>query len=181
MFNYRNALRNLSSEIDVETGQDPQKCLHQAIGFLHRIKPAENYKDIVEKYLVPEMPEIDLQFSASNASFSQSGIAVSRDSGESSPPPYSSTSGVELQATQSQSTSCSDIEIWRYTSRLWEEGTSFGQFPIVKDEMLRSFPPLFRVTVDFKGSRGEGEALNKRQAKHIASKDVCQKLGIILS
>jgi Double-stranded RNA binding motif len=180
MFNYQNALRNLSSEMDVEIGQDAQQSLHQAIGVLHRIKPADNYKDIVERYLVPEMLAIDLQYFASSPSFSQSGIAISRDSSESSPPPYSITRGVELQATQSQSTSCSDIEIWRYTSRLWEEGTLFGQLPIVKNKMLRSIPPLFKVTVDFKGTRGEGEASNKKQAKHIASKDICDKLGIIL-
>ncbi|QKX61723.1 uncharacterized protein TRUGW13939_08878 [Talaromyces rugulosus] len=168
---YRKILGNLNNEVYVEIGQDHQRSLHQAIGFLHRTKPDDEYKHMVDEYLVSEVFDISSQYAESNSS---TGL------NECSPPPYSTAREAEPQDPERQSPSRSDIEIWRYTSRLWEEGTSSGQVPAVTDELLRRFPPLYKVTVDFKGLEGEGQAPNKKQAKHIASKDICQKLGIIL-
>lgn len=176
MVDYQKILRNLSSEGYIESGRDPQRNFHQAIGFLHRTRASEEYESIINDYIVPEIPELNPQSSGSDSDISQSSLGRN----ESSPPPYSTTTGATIHNNETQIPSPSSVNMWSYTQRLWEEGLSSGQLPTVAEEMLCTFPPRHKLILTYRGVRGEGEASTKKQAKHIASKHICQQLGILL-
>ncbi|KAI9925503.1 hypothetical protein AWENTII_012848 [Aspergillus wentii] len=77
----------------------------------------------------------------------------------------------------SGSISETDPDNWKYTSLLWEKGQMHNTTPVCTETCLSNFPTRFRVTIQFKGVQGSGDARNKRLAKHIAARAVCQALG----
>lgn len=80
-----------------------------------------------------------------------------------------------------ENSSASDPDDWRYTSTLWEMAQSKGVVPRVTDKFISTYPPKFRVTIEFMGKQGSGTARNKKTAKHIAAKTVCYHLGYHVS
>jgi hypothetical protein len=182
-FDYRRALQNLKNECTFPS-EDVQyefrKDFFRAFGFLHRTKPEEDYKSITENCIIPEIQDLDAERSEAHARTLRS-PSSSNHRVENSPPPYSyvrmesEQTNIELQLPDRSS-----VEIWRYTSRLWEEGQCCNEVPEVDDEMISSYPTRFRCAVKFRGRQGRGEASSKKQAKHIASKDICEQLGIYL-
>lgn len=91
--------------------------------------------------------------------------------------------GAEHAATPMllENASISDPDDWRYTSTLWEMAQSKGVVPRVTDKCINSYPPKFRVTIEFMGIQGSGTARNKKTAKHFAAKTVCYHLGYHVS
>ncbi|KAE8141229.1 hypothetical protein BDV38DRAFT_279135 [Aspergillus pseudotamarii] len=76
----------------------------------------------------------------------------------------------------------SEADIWKYTSRLWEDAQFKGvEAPKVRETCISNFPTKFRVTIRHRGVEASGEGRNKKAARHIAAKRVCQKLNIRLA
>ncbi|KAL4874552.1 hypothetical protein BJY04DRAFT_211981 [Aspergillus karnatakaensis] len=180
-FSYNKVLRNLNEYLsDTGTVQDPENDFLVALGFLHRKNSDTDFRAIITKWIIPEIRSLQ----AHAGSPRSESVPNPRD--QSSPPPYSSTriqsETVESQqpAREPQRSNSSNVEIWRYTSRLWEEAQLHDLPPKCTDTQLSNFPTRFRVIVEFRGAQGQGEASNKKQAKHIASRDVCWQLGIVL-
>jgi hypothetical protein len=66
----------------------------------------------------------------------------------------------------------------KYTSLLYEHGNMICSVPEYEEQQIRMSPQWFSVVVRFRGIEGYGEGPNKKTAKHLASKDACDKLGI---
>lgn len=71
-------------------------------------------------------------------------------------------------------------EIARYTTLLHEQGQMICAMPVYDEyrQSARSGLPWFSTTVRFRGVEGHGSGPTKKIAKHTASKDACDKLGI---
>ena len=65
-----------------------------------------------------------------------------------------------------------------YSMALKEHGNSIGKEVLydIRPSVLR--PSMFRALVDVNGSRYEGEARTKREAKHLASRAACRAMKI---
>lgn len=138
----------------------------------------EFFKSIVEKYILPEIPQLEPLYSGENTSPSptEEGPQVRHHT---SPPPYShARTSARSSNTAIESLRDSHVEDWRYTSRLWEEGQVLNEMPTVEEETLSGIPIRYKVVVRLRGQCGEGQASSKRRAKHMASKDLSQKLGL---
>lgn len=72
-------------------------------------------------------------------------------------------------------------DIARYTSELKEYGDHNDVAPQYTPEILSTEPPLYRCRVALKGVTGEGMSRTKREARHLASKDLYQRLGLTVS
>jgi hypothetical protein len=73
----------------------------------------------------------------------------------------------------------SDLELHRYTSLIWEHYSKIGgSVPEFKDEQLCLFPARWRCTATFAGSSASGEGRSTKMAKHVASRQLYNKLGI---
>lgn len=71
--------------------------------------------------------------------------------------------------------------IARYTSKLIEWCTQKGRNNIAYDDLHLSIdPPQWQVRVNVEGATFTGRAKKKTMAKHIASKQACEELGIRL-
>ncbi|KAL4983994.1 hypothetical protein BDW68DRAFT_190838 [Aspergillus falconensis] len=179
-FNYKRTLQSLKNECALpreDVQDDAREDFFLALGYLHRTRPEELFKSIILKCIIPEIQDLDAQRPEAHAGSESS----SNHRHENSPPPYSyARTETEQPDIEPQGPDRPDVEIWRYTSRLWEEAQRYCEIPEVDDEMISSFPTRYRCAVKFRGRRGEGEASSKKQAKHIASKDVCRQLGIYL-
>ncbi|KAL6238319.1 hypothetical protein BDW75DRAFT_247697 [Aspergillus navahoensis] len=182
-FDYRRALQSLKNECALpseDVQHDFRKDFFQAFGFLHRTKPEEVYRPITENCIIPEIQDLDAPRPEAHAEILRS-ASRSNHRDEHSPPPYTYVGMESEQPTiELQVPDRSSVEVWRYTSRLWEEAQCCNELPEVHNEMIGGFPTRFRCAVKFRGRQGKGEASSKKQAKHIASKDVCEQLGIYL-
>jgi hypothetical protein len=181
-FDYNKVLRNLNQYFS-ETGpvQDPKNDFLGALSFLHRNNSDNDFKTIITKWIIPEIRGLQAYAGRPRSE----SVHDRRD--RSSPPPYSyarvqsETAESQQPAIEPQRLNSSNIEIWRYTSRLWEVAQLRNlPPPNVTDTQLRGFPARFRVIVEFGRVQAQGEASSKKQARHIASRDVCSQLGIVL-
>ncbi|KAF7589646.1 hypothetical protein BBP40_004019 [Aspergillus hancockii] len=68
----------------------------------------------------------------------------------------------------------------RYSSILNERGQEEGIRPQKEVKQLAFDPPQFKATVRLGQHHGTGVARNKKQAGHLAAKDLCHQLGIRL-
>jgi hypothetical protein len=69
-------------------------------------------------------------------------------------------------------------EMANYTMALKEHGDRIGKTPFDKFITKSYNPPWFKWFVLFEGLEEHGEARSKRDAKHIASRKICNRLGI---
>ncbi|KAL2807565.1 hypothetical protein BJX63DRAFT_436934 [Aspergillus granulosus] len=181
-FNYQRVLQRLNNGYFAAIEpENPRKDFLRALGFFYRTSSEDAYKFDLNELIIPEIQGLHACASSPRSE------STSSESDGSSPPPYSSVRAqsetVEPQQPAidpPQRPNSSNIDIWRYTSRLWEEGHLSNEVPSVTDTLLSSLPIRFRVTVAFRGRQGHGEAPNKKEAKHIASRAICQQLGIVL-
>ncbi|TIA47110.1 hypothetical protein D6C77_10344 [Aureobasidium pullulans] len=72
-------------------------------------------------------------------------------------------------------------EMAKYTMALKEHGDRMGKKPFDKSSTKSLNPPWFKWFLSFEGLEEYGEARSKREAKHIASKKMCERLGIRLT
>ena len=68
--------------------------------------------------------------------------------------------------------------IARSTVLLKEHGDQVGQSPQYSSQTVTLEPPLFKGIVCFNGLTFEGSGRTKREAKHQASKEACDYLGL---
>jgi len=69
-------------------------------------------------------------------------------------------------------------EVAKYTMALKEHGDRIDAQPSYRTNMISQNPPRFMSIVSFEGSEENGESRNKRDAKHIASRKMCERLSI---
>lgn len=69
-------------------------------------------------------------------------------------------------------------DIARYTMALHELATQCSTLLVYEYAQKALFQPLFLCTVTFRGVTYEGEARNKKTAKHIASRNACEAVGL---
>ncbi len=69
-------------------------------------------------------------------------------------------------------------DIALYTMALKERGDLLGVVPAYIEETLKLSPPTFKVTVKFQDITSQGFGRTKRLAKHEASKNACEFLGL---
>ncbi|KAB8071217.1 hypothetical protein BDV29DRAFT_159699 [Aspergillus leporis] len=86
-----------------------------------------------------------------------------------------------LQTARGSSPSIPEADNWRYTSLLWEKAQVAGVKPEVTEACISNFPSKFRVTIKCLGAEASGEGRNKKLARHIAAKGVCEILKIRLT
>lgn len=70
------------------------------------------------------------------------------------------------------------LDLSRFTTVLKEYGDHIGELPKYTSRPLSQEPPLFKYTVTLKGVKGEGTGRTMKKAKHQASKDACERLGL---
>ncbi|KAK0888237.1 hypothetical protein LTR02_016499 [Friedmanniomyces endolithicus] len=80
--------------------------------------------------------------------------------------------------TPTTSSAASDIEIARYSTAWYEYGERTGHKPLYDIPCVTLNPPLFRATLCIEGQSFDDTAANKKLAKHLASQQACQSLGI---
>lgn len=66
----------------------------------------------------------------------------------------------------------------KYTMALKEHGDRIAEKPFYRFITVSLNPPGFKWIVSLRGLKEYGEAGNKRDAKHIASMKMCERLGI---
>jgi dsRNA-specific ribonuclease len=72
-------------------------------------------------------------------------------------------------------------EMAKYTMALKEHGDCIDAQPSYKTITISQYPSRFMSVVSFGGSEENGESRTKRDAKHIASKKMCERLAIRLA
>lgn len=72
------------------------------------------------------------------------------------------------------------VDMHKYTSALKEHGDSHGTLVAYQKRSLNHYPPSWQCVATFGDVTGEGIARNSQQAKHIASKQVCEMLGLFV-
>ncbi|OOO06859.1 double-stranded RNA binding domain protein [Aspergillus oryzae] len=101
-----------------------------------------------------------------------------------------STDGVDLTVTATTqrvanglnlSPPGSEADNWKYTCRLWEDAQGTGEEPKVEEACISNFPPRFRITIRYCGVEASGEGRNKKTARHLAARRVCERLKLRLS
>ncbi|OJJ37969.1 hypothetical protein ASPWEDRAFT_39676 [Aspergillus wentii DTO 134E9] len=147
--------------------QSPNELFPMVIGYLHRTTTRDNFVNVISHHILPKIPQ-----QRSNT-FTSSAESTNSSNDNSSPPPYSQT----IPRRANRNLDNSEAEISRYSSLLWERAQLFNTVPEVEDVFLSNYPTRFRVIIKFRGAHGVGEASNKKQAKHIASKNVCRQLN----
>jgi hypothetical protein len=70
-------------------------------------------------------------------------------------------------------------EMAKYTMALKEHGDRIGQKPFDRYNNESLHPPWVKCFVSFEGLEEHGEARARKEAKHIASKKICEKLKIL--
>lgn len=109
----------------------------------------------------------------SNRSFDQrSGL----DSSKSQKQPYESLERSNEHQTGGDIGSMTDIGY--YTMVLKEHGDKIGVAPDYKTKTITLVPPQFRAILSFQGSTYDGQASNKKEARHKASKKACERLQL---
>jgi len=66
----------------------------------------------------------------------------------------------------------------RFTGLLKEHGDQIGVTPQYRSQTVSLEPPLFKEILNFQGFTFEGQGRSKKQAKHQASKEACEFLGL---
>jgi hypothetical protein len=69
-------------------------------------------------------------------------------------------------------------EMAKYTMALKEHGDRIDAQPSYRTIIISQYPPRFKSVVSFEGIEENGESRTKKDAKHIASKKICERLGI---
>ncbi|KIX08659.1 uncharacterized protein Z518_03316 [Rhinocladiella mackenziei CBS 650.93] len=92
----------------------------------------------------------------------------------------SDTAGQQDPTYEDLSSEESETDIWRYTKTLQETTAGKDSVPLYKETLVRAYPPRFRYEVTYRGKKATGEAGNKKRAKHLASKKLCELLHIKL-
>ncbi|THX91419.1 hypothetical protein D6D08_03154 [Aureobasidium pullulans] len=69
-------------------------------------------------------------------------------------------------------------EMAKYTMALKEHGDCIDAQPSYRNIMISQYPPRFKSVVSFEGTEENGESRTKKDAKHIASRKMCERLGI---
>jgi hypothetical protein len=70
-------------------------------------------------------------------------------------------------------------DISQYTTALKEHGDKVGEVPDYDYERVSLVPPLFRARVTFKEINATGEGKTKKLARHRASKEALNRLGLL--
>lgn len=95
-------------------------------------------------------------------------------------PAEASTGAVPLsQADGSSVLMRTSTSVAQYTVQLKEQGDQEGVVPVYEENMQQEYPPRWRVDVTYRSIVGTGLAKSKKEAKHLASKDVLAKLGYL--
>lgn len=76
------------------------------------------------------------------------------------------------------STGSNDAELASYSTALKEYGDKLGIAPVYRVETLSTYPPHLKATMTFQGHTFEGEAKTKKQARHRAAQDACERFEI---
>ncbi|GMG09037.1 unnamed protein product [Aspergillus oryzae] len=101
-----------------------------------------------------------------------------------------STDGVDLTVTATTqrvanglnlSPPGSEADNWKYTCRLWEDAQGTGEEPKVTEACISNFLTRFRITIQYCGVEASGEGRNKKTARHLAARRVCERLNLRLS
>ncbi|THZ14365.1 hypothetical protein D6C89_10170 [Aureobasidium pullulans] len=69
-------------------------------------------------------------------------------------------------------------EMAKFTMALKEHGDCIDAQPSYRNIMISQYPPRFKSVVSFEGTEENGESRTKKDAKHIASRKMCERLGI---
>ncbi|KAG9590003.1 hypothetical protein KCU77_g12186, partial [Aureobasidium melanogenum] len=69
-------------------------------------------------------------------------------------------------------------EMAKYTMTLKEYGDRIDAQPSYKTITISQYPPRFKSVVSFKGFEEHAESRTKKDAKHVASRKMCEKLSI---
>ena len=72
-------------------------------------------------------------------------------------------------------------EMAKYTMALKEHGDRIDTQPSYRTIMVSQYPPRFKSVVSFEGTEENGESRTKKDAKHIASRKMCERLAIHLA
>ncbi|KAH0344600.1 hypothetical protein KCU83_g8163, partial [Aureobasidium melanogenum] len=72
-------------------------------------------------------------------------------------------------------------EMAKYTMALKEHGDHIDAQPSYRTIMVSQYPPRFKSVVSFEGTEESGESRTKKDAKHIASRKMCERLAIRLA
>lgn len=72
------------------------------------------------------------------------------------------------------------VDIAKYTSILKEKGDKAGFVPSYNFKQTQLMPPLFKAVVSFQDYVFDGSGRTKQQAKHVASREACNALGLML-
>lgn len=102
----------------------------------------------------------------------QSALAVQTQSAS----PSSQSASLEPPTAGTEDMSETDLS--RYTSLLWEHAAKLGERPVEEPGQISVYPPRFRLQVTLAGQTAVGEGRKKKLAKHIASKALCESMGI---
>jgi hypothetical protein len=70
------------------------------------------------------------------------------------------------------------VAFWRYTSVLKEHADIHGGVVDYQRTSLSDYPPSWHITATFRGFSGQGIGRNSTQAKHAASKQLCESMGL---
>ena len=73
-----------------------------------------------------------------------------------------------------------DPDLPRYTVLLKENGDMKGQEPQYHFSQTSLYPPMFEVVLRYGAISYRGKATSKKKAKHLASIQACNDLGITL-
>ncbi|KAE8374849.1 hypothetical protein BDV26DRAFT_295607 [Aspergillus bertholletiae] len=74
----------------------------------------------------------------------------------------------------------SEANDWEYTCLLWEKAQAADATPKVTETRIGITPPKFRVSIRCLGAEASGEGRNKKVARHIAARGVCERLNFRL-
>lgn len=69
----------------------------------------------------------------------------------------------------------------KYTTALKEHGDRNDVRPLYKYVTISQVPPWHKSIVSFRGTEENGESRTRKDAKHIASKKMCERLGVLLA
>ncbi|OJI84213.1 hypothetical protein ASPTUDRAFT_43211 [Aspergillus tubingensis CBS 134.48] len=162
------AIKGLNLDLPRTNKFDDESCedyIYKILGFVRLSNSREDF--------VPLLTKLHLQIPTCLADIGISTTAHQQSVLEEMAGRY-----ISPTPTQCSSNANDEPEIWKYTSRLWEDGSNHGVTPNVKESCLSSYPPKFRITISYLGIQASGEGKTKKHAKHIAAKGVCQRLGL---
>ncbi len=70
------------------------------------------------------------------------------------------------------------IDLARYTMALQEHGDRHGEAPVYSYQTLSLYPPHFECAVTIQGGSYKSGAKSKKLARHLASREACEALGV---